>query len=206
MTADSDDSDPQARTLSAYDRGAERYARSTSTVLSPLVEDLLAVVARDALVLELGSGPGRDAAAIEAAGVRVQRSDGSVSFVDSLRAAGHAARLLDVRADDFGGPFDAVFANAVLLHVPRSALSGVLAVARRSCRTGGALIASFKKGSGEGWSNAKLDDPRYFVYWQEGPLAASAVAAGWTEVRAVETSGPQSAERWITLTARNGEA
>ncbi|WP_164743451.1 class I SAM-dependent methyltransferase [Microbacterium sulfonylureivorans] len=200
MTADDD----QSLTLAAYERGAERYAALTPMGRSALVDDLLGAVAPGAEVLELGSGPGRDAAALESGGVRVHRTDGSSSFVAMLREDGHTARLLDVRADDFGGPYDAIFANAVLLHVPRPALAVVLEVARRSCRPGGPLIASFKKGRGEAWSVAKLEDARHFTYWQEDDLAAVAHQVGWTAVRAFESTGVESAERWITLIARNG--
>ena len=126
-------------------------------------------------------------------------------IVAMLREDGHTARLLDVRADDFGGPYDAIFANAVLLHVPRPALAGVLEVARLSCRPGGPLVASFKKGHGEAWSVAKLEDARHFTYWNEDDLAVVAQQAGWAAVRAFESTGADSAERWITLTARNGE-
>ena len=33
----------------------------------------------------------------------VDRTDGAESFVARLRMSGHAARVLDIRADDFGG-------------------------------------------------------------------------------------------------------
>jgi hypothetical protein len=45
--------------------------------------------------------------------------DATGAFVERLRAAGHQARQLDIRHDDLGGPYDAVLANAVLLHLGR---------------------------------------------------------------------------------------
>jgi len=112
-------------------------------------------------------------------------------------------RVLNAYAGDFGGPYDAVFANAVLLHVPRSRLTGVLGVARKATRSGGVLVASFKKGEGEGWSDLKLDARRHFTYWLEGSLREVLIAAGWTPIRVADTTQPTSAERWITVTARN---
>ena len=195
--------DPQDATLSAYERGAARYAERTSAEPSPLADDLLALVSPGAHVLELGSATGRDAAALESAGLVVDRTDGAVAFVAALRAGGHAARVLDVRADDFGGPYDAVFANAVLLHVPRPALPGVLATAHRACRPGGVLVASFKKGAGAGWSDAKLDDPRHFTYWTEDDLREALRTAGWHAEHIFESTRPGAIERWITAIARN---
>jgi hypothetical protein len=87
---------PQDATLAAYERGARQYAERTTTAAAPEVATLLARVAAGAHVLELGSGPGRDAAALEYAGLTVDRTDGAAAFVDAQRAAGHRARVLDV--------------------------------------------------------------------------------------------------------------
>ncbi|GAA5196177.1 class I SAM-dependent methyltransferase [Microbacterium jejuense] len=194
---------PQDATLAAYERGAQQYAERTAAAPAPEVDALLARVPAGAHVLELGSGPGRDAGALESAGLTVDRTDGAAAFVEAQRAAGHQARVLDVRSADFGGPYDAVFANAVLLHVPRADLPGVLATARRACRPDGVLVASFKKGAGDAWTQVKLDDPRHFTYWDEAGLTAALTAAGWTPEQVAESTLPASAERWITAIARN---
>jgi ribosomal protein S18 acetylase RimI-like enzyme len=193
------------RTLLAYERGADRYTELTDDHRAGLVDDLLDLVPVGAHVLELGSGPGRDAAALEAAGVRVDRTDAARSFVDRLRAAGHPARLLDVRGDDWGGPYDAVFANAVLLHVGVDAIDGVLRRALGAVRPGGVLAATLKRGEGADWSVRKLRDARHFTYWTEPDLAAAVEAAGWTDVAVRETTTPGAAERWLTVTARRPE-
>ncbi|MDM7884634.1 GNAT family N-acetyltransferase [Curtobacterium sp. RHCKG23] len=193
------------RTLLAYERGADRYTDRTDDHRAGLVDDLLALVPACARVLELGSGPGRDADALESAGLRVDRTDGSVAFVDRLRSAGHDARVLDVRRDGWGGPYDAVFANAVLLHVPRSDTGAVLERARDAVRPGGILAATVKRGDGDGWSDRGLDDPRWFTYWDEDALAAAVTSAGWAAVDVRETTRPGAEERWLTVTARRPE-
>ncbi|MCM3522377.1 bifunctional GNAT family N-acetyltransferase/class I SAM-dependent methyltransferase [Curtobacterium sp. P97] len=197
------------RTLLAYERGADRWTERTDGHRAGLVDDLLGLVPGGAQVLELGSGPGRDADALEAAGLRVDRTDGTTAFVDRLRAAGHEARVLDVRRDGWGGPYDAVVANAVLLHVARSDTPAVLERARRAVRPGGVLAATVKRGDGDGqgdgWSDRKLDDPRWFTYWDEDALAAAVTTAGWHDVRVRETTRPGAEERWLTVTARRPE-
>lgn len=196
------DEDPSAVTLAAYERYAAQYIERTPTTRSSLVDDLIALAPVGSTVLELGSGPGRDAAALEDAGLRVHRSDGATSFVDRFRSAGIEARVLDVRSDDFGGPYDALFANAVLLHVPRPTLAAVLERGLRAVRIGGVLATSFKKGDGDAWSDKKLDAPRHFTYWHEADLLRVVLASGWTPIQIAETTQPTSAERWITVTAR----
>ena len=193
------------RTLHAYERGADRYTERTDDHRAGLVDDLLALVPPGAHVLELGSGPGRDADALEAAGLRVDRTDGTRAFVDRLRAEGHDARLLDLRHEGWGGPYDAVFANAVLLHVDRAATGAVLGRARGAVRPGGVLAATVKHGDGEGWSDRKLADPRWFTYWTADALAAAVRAAGWSDVVVRETTRPGAEERWLTVTARRPE-
>ena len=195
--------DPAVETLNVYEEHASQYVDRTSNARSPLVDDLIGLTAAGDRVLELGTGPGRDAVALEAAGLSVDRTDGAAAFVERLTAAGHAARVLNLDAGDFGGPYDAIFANAVLLHVPRARLTGVLEVARRATRAGGVLVASFKKGDGEGWSDQKLDARRHFTYWQEDALEAVVRDAGWTPLRIVDSTQPTSAEKWITVLARH---
>ncbi|MDP4332775.1 bifunctional GNAT family N-acetyltransferase/class I SAM-dependent methyltransferase [Curtobacterium sp. A7_M15] len=190
------------RTLDAYERAADRYAERTDDHRAGLVDDLLALVPLGARVLELGSGPGRDALALETTGLVVDRTDGARSFVDALRADGHDARQLDVRPDAFGGPYDAVFANAVLLHVERGDLGGVLARLRDAVHPGGVLAATVKLGEGEAWSTRKLDRARHFTYWTPEPLAEVVRRSGWTDVDVRETTRAGADERWLTVTAR----
>jgi len=198
--------DAITETLNAYERYSAQYIERTSTERSPLVDALIELTNPGDRVLELGSGPGRDAADLESAGLVVERTDGAASFVDRLNAAGHAARVLSFYDEDFGGPYDAVFANAVLLHVSRPRLTDVLKVARRATSVGGFLVATFKKGTGQGWSERKLDARRHFTYWEEDELRPIVAAAGWTPLSIADTTRSTSAERWLTLIARTDNA
>lgn len=199
MTA-SDDSE-RTGTLAAYDTHASQYVDRTSHEPSPLVAELSALTAAGSTVLELGSGPGTDAFAMEQLGLVVHRTDGAAAFVRRFTEAGIDARVLDFYADDFGGPYDAIFANAVLLHVKRERLAGVLSVALAATRPGGVLAATFKKGAGEEWSTQKLDAPRHFTYWREDDLAREVETSGWKVDRIVESTTAESPVRWITVIA-----
>ncbi|MCT9820756.1 GNAT family N-acetyltransferase [Microbacterium sp. W1N] len=196
--------DPADLTLAAYRAGALLYIQTTpiGSGLSPLAAALVAQARPGGSVLELGTGPGRDADALEAAGLVVDRTDAAAPFVTLQRAAGHAGRLLDVRAPDFGGPYDAVFANAVLLHVPRAQLRGVLATALRATVPGGAIAASFKEGDGDGWSTHKLAAPRHYTYWRAEALGEAFRAAGWREIEVTDITAPGAADRWLGVIAR----
>jgi 2-polyprenyl-3-methyl-5-hydroxy-6-metoxy-1,4-benzoquinol methylase len=57
-----------------------------------------------------------------------------------MRAAGHQAEVLNAVTDDFGGPYDLVFANAMLLHLDRTELATVVRKAYQAVRPGGLWI------------------------------------------------------------------
>ena len=76
---------------------------------------------------------------------------------------------------------------------------------RRVVRPGGVLAATVKRGDGDGWSDRKLDEPRWFTYWTEDALAAVVTAAGWRGVTVRETTRPGADERWLTVTAHRPE-
>jgi SAM-dependent methyltransferase len=188
-------------TLETYEAGAAEYATRNAGPYPPVVAflDRLAELVGKGCVLELGSGPGRDADYLEGRGVRVIRTDGAASFVEMMRSDGHDARQLDLRTDDFGGPHDAVLADAVLLHLPQRQLEDVLHRLRSAIRDGGLLAFTVKKGTGAGWTTEKLGRPRYFVYWQEQALRQVLTSAGWTVASLEHSTGP--ADDWLQVIA-----
>jgi len=148
-------------TLDSYDAAAHVYLEQSMppgpAVMAYL--DAVAGLVGDGTVLELGSGPGWDASYLESRGPRVLRTDGAPAFVQMLQAAGHQTRLLDVRMDDFGGPYDAVLADAVLLHVTREQFVDVLQRARQAVASGGALAITLKEGDGEACTEGQARPP-----------------------------------------------
>lgn len=196
--------DPTDVTLSAYESEVGAYlAASPGSVpasLVQLLEALVAAVPQGAEVLEIGSGPGREAVFLEQRGLVVHRSDATPAFVTRLREQGHEARVLDVRRDELGGPYDAVLANAVLLHLDRSDVEQVLTRLREATRPGGLLALTLKEGDGEAWSTAKLGRPRWFVYWREDDLRTVLARAGWAVVDLQHVEGRH--EPWLYALAR----
>lgn len=198
-------------TVRAYDVDAVAYAEASPPVPDSLradVEDLVDRLGAGARVLEIGSGGGRDARLMEELGLRVRRTDVTPGFVALLREQGHDADLLDPLVDDLSSPegaYDAVWANASLLHVDRADLPTVLARLAEVTRDGGLLRASLKEGDGEGWStHGSISHPRHFTYWRAGDLERAAAGAGWSGV-AIRAGVPGSrGETWLEVTAVRG--
>ena len=184
-------------TLASYEAAADRYVRESARPAPSVLAFLngFADLVGSGTVLELGSGPGWDAAWLETRGLRVIRTDGARSFVDLLRGAGHAARVLDIRTDDLGGPYDAVLADAVLLHLSRYQFVDCLRRARRAVGSGGLLAFTLKEGDGESWSRAKLELPRHFTFWRERAVRAALNVSGWRVLSVEHVAG--RAEPWF---------
>ena len=186
-------------TLQTYETAAERYREQTGPAgpdLLDLLDRLVALTGAGAHVLEIGSGPGNDAALLESRGLRVTRTDATHAFVAMMRAAGFEADVLDVRTDDLGGPYDAVLADAVLLHLTREEFELALRKARAAA---GLLAFTIKEGDGEAWSTAKLDLPRHFTYWREGPVRDVLARTGWQPISIEHVQGR---EPWLYVLCR----
>jgi SAM-dependent methyltransferase len=201
-------------TAAAYDAHAEDYAAGTSAMPDEVNANMVRfvdAVGTEARVLEIGTGPGRDAMEMERIGLSVRRTDVSEGFVSRLHAAGSVADRLDPLTDDLtdplrgGAPYDGVWANASLLHVRRELLPAVLERLAAVTRPGGALHVTLKGGDGARWSvHGNVSAPRYFTFWREDALREVLTAAGWL-VDDVEhgesTPADRPSEEWLAVFA-----
>ncbi len=192
-------------TVAAYEESAAAYGTATTDLperIRDAVAAFAAAVGPGAKVLEIGSGSGRDALALETHGLAVRRTDITAAFVELMRSEGHGADLLDPLVDDLDGPWDGVWANACLLHVDRPDLLVVLTRLAGATRAGGVLRMSVKEGDGEGWSvHGEVRSPRRFVYWREPALREVLGAAGWSvQESRVGVAGTRG-ETWVEVTA-----
>ncbi len=201
----------RAVTVATYHEAAEAYRDHPppmSEQVQTAIDGLVALLPRGSRVLEIGSGAGRDALALEAAGLSVRRTDVTPGFVSLLRESGGDADVLAPLTDDLtdparpGTPYDAVWASASLLHVARGDLPVVLRRLAQATRPDGLLRMSVKEGDGEGWStHGTITGPRMFVYWREAPLRAVLDEAGWT-VETTQHGDGLRGEHWLVLLAR----
>jgi SAM-dependent methyltransferase len=198
-------------TVRAYDLDAAAYADAGPQLPDSLradIEELAARLGPGARVLEIGSGGGRDAVAMEELGLVVRRTDITPGFVALLRGQGHDCDVLDPLVDDLAspdGPYDGVWANASLLHVDRADLPTVLLRLAAVTRPGGLLRASLKEGDGEGWStHGSVSRPRHFTYWREPAVRDVATGAGWAGVVIQSGISGKRGETWLEVSAVRG--
>lgn len=195
-------------TVDAYETDAATYAANGALMPDSVrrdIEDFVARLGRGARVLEVGSGGGRDARLMEHLGLRVRRTDITRAFVALLREQGHDADVIDPLRDDLGSPdgsYDAVWANASLLHVARDDLSTVMARLAEVTSSGGLLRMSVKEGEGEGWStHGSISNPRHFTYWRADPLREVVAGAGWSDVEIRSQVDSRDDQPWLEVLA-----
>jgi SAM-dependent methyltransferase len=167
-------------TLQFYRQNAEAYAKREISSRHARMTRFLAQLAPGAKILELGCGAGGDSAEMLARGFDVRATDGSPEL------AGIAAKRLGRPVETllFGDlreveAYDAVWANACLLHVPREQLADVLMLIRRALKPGGYFYASYKEGDADGRDTLN----RYYNYPSPDWLRATYAQAGtWNSV------------------------
>ena len=187
------------RTVESYERIARDYTDSTEpgpdAEAGPGLRRMVELTPAGGSVLEIGSGPGWDADLAEGLGVTVRRTDVTDAFLDLQRERGKQVERLDVLADDLGGPYDAVMAVAVLQHIERPLIAGVLAKAADALRPDGVFLVMVREGTGEFW-----EGKYHTVLWDRDGFTAALATAGlrpdWVEQKEYDR-GP-----WLTIVAR----
>ncbi len=189
-------------TMAFYEREAPRYAEAFGFQPSRFLDAFLDRLAPGASILELGCGGGSDAARMVERGFAVDPTDGSQAMVRlASERFGLPARQLRFADLDASERYDAVWANACLIHVARQDMPDTLARIHRALRPGGWHFASFKLGEGEG------RDPlgRLHNFPDRAWLASAYSAAGFSLVDLVQFRGEGAdgvVRDWAALTAK----
>jgi len=176
-----------ARTLAFYAAEAPVYAASGPTGAARHLDSFLDRLPESAKILELGCGGGRDAAHMIARGFMVDPTDGVAEIAIQAEARlGRPVRVMRFGELAVAERYDAIWASASLLHVPRGDLPDVLARIHRALKPGGLHFASYKGGGREGRDRFG----RYFNYFAREELeAAYRDAAPWDGLDLTEGLG-----------------
>ncbi|WP_100258982.1 class I SAM-dependent methyltransferase [Qipengyuania seohaensis] len=140
MSADAD-------TIAYYEANAPRYTLSFGQGPSRFLDTFLDRLELGAEILELGCGSGRDSARMVERGFAVDPTDGTEAMARKARERfGLPARKLLFSDLDALSAYDAVWAHACLLHLPRADLLPVLRSIHEALRPGGLHFANYKLG------------------------------------------------------------
>ena len=186
-------------TISYYERAGRRYA----TLIGPepdafraaALQRLAAPLAPGEAVLEIGSGPGRDADYLETLGVPVDRTDAAETFLQIQAERGKRARRLDVVTGELGGPYGGVVGLCVLMHISRASIDRVLDKIAAALRPDGGFLVSVRAGEGE------TPPPAAMAFWTREDFEQRLGAAGFS-VEWFELEIDCDDDAWLTFYAR----
>ena len=173
-------------TASFYTDNAAIYAARERRLPRQRLDAFLAALPARATILELGCGSGQDAAYMLSRGFDVTPTDGSAELArEAEKRLGRPVRVMRFEALDATEIFDGIWAEASLLHVPRSALPDIFDRILRAVKTGGIFHASFKAGEADGHDKFG----RYYNYPPAEWLEAMLSAGGWKNITMTEADG-----------------
>ncbi len=197
-------SDTNSTTVQSYDAHIQEYIDGTPQVVEGFVKNwidaVLTDLPKDVRILEFGSAFGRDADYIESKGYAVERTDVTPGFVSLLQSQGHSARILNAISDELDGPYNLVFADAVLLHFNRDETQTVISKVFDALSDNGRFAFSLKQGNGESWSEDKLGAPRYFCYWTKDGIEPLLKQAGFSNLKISDDHNGSTA-KWLHIIA-----
>lgn len=194
-------------TVASYEQIARAYAESTAGpegVGSAALRRLVTALPTSGRVLELGSGPGWDADFVESFGPSVRRTDVTRAFVEFQQERGKVAEILDAITDEYGGPYDAVLALCVLIHIERGDTAQVLAKVAAALRPGGSFLVSVREGVGDQWEVGESGNRYHVVFWDGDDFQARLASVG-LEVRWTARSLEDADEPWLTVLATKAD-
>lgn len=190
-------------TLRYYARNARDYAGATFEIdMSAVYDRFLKYIEKGGLILDAGSGSGRDTLGFMNRRYRVEAFDASPELC-ALSTNLTGIRTSCLRFQDFNRApdYDGIWACASLLHVPARELCDVLKRLAHALKPGGAFYMSFKYGSGE----RIADDGRLYVDMDERALRRLLEAIPEVTIEEIWRSGGegthQGKDAWLNAIA-----
>jgi ubiquinone/menaquinone biosynthesis C-methylase UbiE len=164
-----------AKTVETYNQLAQAYDDETVDFWNTFPRSFIEafVNASGPNILNIGSGPGRDARLLQNAGKNVICLDASQTMIDICQARGLTTVLADFNHLPFDATtFDGVWAYTSLVHIPKNEIDQPLREIHRVLKPNDILAIGMIEGDSEGYkqNTGGIDLPRWFSYYQKEEL------------------------------------
>ncbi len=190
-----------------YDKNSQEFFnRTINADVQDLYQKFLTHVPKQGRILDAGCGSGRDSRFFLGRGYDVTAFDGSLEMTKmASNLLGKNALHMLFQDMPFSSEFDAVWANASLLHVPYQNLRGVIDGFHKALVPNGILYASFKYGT----SMRQTEDRVFFDMDEtsiEPYLKRSFIPLEiWKSADTRSTVAPSPDKCWLHFIARRAE-
>ncbi len=161
----------EERTVGTYDQNAASWSGDHAGDDSRRLLELFQGLMPSGSILEIGAGPGSEGKLLSEAGYEYFGTDAAKGMVElaKRRFPELLFEVLNVRdLSKLDREFDAVWANAVLLHLPKEAVPQSLDDISKVLKPGGIAFIGLKDGQGEEFEIREKGDrteERIFTYW-----------------------------------------
>lgn len=187
-----------------YNKNSQNfYERTINADLQDAYQKFLGYLPKEGCILDAGCGVGRDSKFFLSKGYEVLPFDGSLEMVKlTSNLLGKDALHMLFQDIYFSSEFDAVWANASLLHVPYENLREVIEGFHKALLPSGILYASFKYGTSMRRTEDRIffdmDEASIEPYLKElfVPLEI------WKSVDTRSTVAPSPDKSWLNFIAR----
>lgn len=162
------------QTIKTYDQMAEEYDAETTVFWEIIPKTFIKAFQKEITgnVLDVGSGPGRDALVMQEYGIDVTCLDASESMIKMSQARG----LKSIKGDFMNLPFDdqsfqGVWAYTSLLHVPKDQIDKALDEITRVLKPKGIFGLGMIEGDFNGYRESSgVNMPRWFSFYTKDEL------------------------------------
>lgn len=164
-------------TKKTYNLSAKDYAARDRKIITETADVIIALnkfirlLPKQARVLDLGSGTGRDSRFLFERSFRVVGIDFSKNMIQEAKKINPLIdyRMMDLERIKFGkNSFNGIWANASLHHIPKVHLKKIIKNIYNILKDGGIFFIKIKSGAGEGIrENKKFNKQlkRYFAFY-----------------------------------------
>ena len=172
------------KTIETYNAAAKAYDEETAEFWNIFPDAFIRAFAESVKgkVLDVGSGPGRDALILQKTGLEVMCLDASSAMVEMTKQKGLASALADFNNIPFADEsFDGVWAYTSLLHVPKAEIGKSVQEIMRVLKRNGVFGLGLIEGETEGYvESISMDLPRYFSYYTKEEVEKLLQGYGFT--------------------------
>lgn len=195
-------------TIEVYEKLGRKYIKDTKSLSPPEISGFIKLLPPKGSVLEIGCAGGRDSKRFAAKGFKITGIDLVRTFLQEAQKAVPSGRFvkMDMRHLKFpSNYFDAVWANAVLLHLKKKDIPPTLKGFFRVLKKGGKMHIRVKKGTGVTYEKDKLssEEKRLFTYFSKNELKKFVTNAGFKILlsRIFSDEAKRGDLKWISLWA-----
>jgi len=194
------------QTISTYNKIAHRYAEFRWGEVSRwrvLAYKNFIKYNKGTEVLDVGCGPGKDAAILISKGFNVIGVDASRGLIDEAKSRVPKGTFIlgDLRNLRFKKKFDGIWCCASLLHVKKTEAQRAINSFKNLLKGNGILFVALKEGDGECIKTYKDGSKRFFAYYRKVE-AVRLVSEEFEIIKTYVSAKDKHDDRWIEIFAR----